>query len=138
MTHLDVTQQAGARFFGGPGSGPVVMLNLLRFRETAVFPEGKAPDAPMTGREAYRAYMKFTAPFIEEVGSEVIFSGQADHFLIGPEAEGWDMVLLVRHPSKEVFLQFAQHEGYLKTMYYRTAALADSRLLPITPGRTFK
>lgn len=138
MTYLDVTQQAGARFFGGPASGPIVMLNLLRFRETAVFPEGKTPDAPMSGWEAYKEYMKYTAPFIEEVGSEVIFSGRADHFLIGPEAESWDMVLLVRHKSKEVFLQFAQHEGYLKTMYYRTAALADSRLLPMAPGQASK
>jgi uncharacterized protein (DUF1330 family) len=138
MTYLDVTQEAGARFFGGPSSGPIVMLNLLRFRETAVFPEGKTPDVPMSGREAYRAYMKHTAPFIEEVGSEVIFSGQADHFLIGPEAEQWDMALLVRHKSKEVFLQFAQHTEYLKTMYFRTAALADSRLLPMTPSQAFK
>jgi len=53
MTYLDVSQKAGARYFSPPGSGSVVMLNLLRFRDTAVFPEGKEPDEPMTGREAY-------------------------------------------------------------------------------------
>ncbi|TXF91722.1 DUF1330 domain-containing protein [Neolewinella aurantiaca] len=134
MSYLDVTQQAGARFFGGNTSGPVVMLNLLRFRDTAVFPAGKEPPIPMSGREAYQKYTEATKPFLEAVGSEVIFSGQADHFLIGPEEEVWDLALLVRHPSKEVFLQFAQNEGYLKTLSYRTAALADSRLLPIVPG----
>ncbi len=134
MSYLDVSPQAGARYFSTPDPAPVVMLNLLRFRETAVFPEGKDPGVPMTGREAYRKYMEFTAPFVKASGGEVLFSGKADHFLIGPDTESWDMVLLVRHRSKAVFLEFAQHEGYLKTAFYRNAALADSRLLPMSPG----
>ena len=134
MNYLDVSQQAGARYFSTPGEGPVVMLNLLRFRETAVFPPGKAPAEPMSGGEAYKTYMRHTQPYLEEAGGEVLFAGRAEHFLIGPETETWDFVLLVRHRSKAAFLGFARHEGYLKTAYYRKAALADSRLLPMTPG----
>lgn len=134
MSYLEVSQEAGARYFTTPGSGPVVMLNLLRFRETAVFPEGKDPGHKMTGQEAYFKYMEFTKPCIAEAGSDLLFVGRADQFLIGPEAEMWDMVLLVRHASKEKFLAFAQNEEYLKTSYYRNAALADSRLLPMTQG----
>jgi hypothetical protein len=39
-----------------------------------------------------------------------------------------------RHKSKANFLHFAQHEEYQKTLFYRSAALADSRLLPMTTG----
>jgi len=41
-------------------------------------------------------------------------------------------VLLVEHPSVEKFLEFAKNENYLKTAGHRTAALEDSRLLPMT------
>jgi uncharacterized protein (DUF1330 family) len=131
MKYLDVTNEAGARFFGSNTEGPVVMLNLLKFKDQAVFPEGKDPGHPMTGTEAYQLYMKHTSPHIKKAGAEVVFMGQADHFLIGPEAESWDMVLLVKHQSKEKFLAFARNEGYLETAYYRNAALEDSRLLPM-------
>ncbi len=134
MNYLDVSAQAGARYFSVPSTGPVVMLNLLRFKDKAVFPEGKDPGVSMTGREAYRKYMEYTLPLVEASGGEVLFWGKAEHFLIGPETETWDMVLLVRHRSKEVFLEFAQHEDYLKTAFYRSAALADSRLLPMVAG----
>jgi len=131
MNYLDVSPEAGARYFSQPRKGPIVMLNMLRFREQAVFPEGKAPGTPMTGEQAYQLYMKHTAPVLEKAGSEVLFYGKGDHFLIGPETERWDMVLLVRHHSQEGFLAFAYDEEYLETAYYRNAGLEDSRLLPL-------
>lgn len=131
MNYLDVTQEAGARYFSQPLEGPIVMLNMLRFREQAVFPPDKDPGQPMTGEQAYKLYMKHTAPLIKKSGGEVLFYGKGAHFLIGPETESWDMVLLVRHHSKERFLAFAQDKEYLKTLYYRNAGLEDSRLLPL-------
>lgn len=131
MNYLDVSQAAGARYFSQPQGGPIVMLNMLRFREQAVFPEDKDPGQSMTGEQAYQLYMKHTAPLIKKSGGEVLFYGTGNHFLIGPEAERWDMVLLVRHHSQERFLAFAQDEEYLKTAYYRNAGLEDSRLLPL-------
>ena len=66
-------------------------------------------------------------------GGRVIFSGSAEHFLIGPMEEAWDHVLLVRYPSAQAFLGFASDSAYLAGAGHRTAALADSRLLPMTP-----
>ena len=132
MNYLDVSPEAGARYFGQPQQGPIVMLNMLRFREQAVFPEGKAPGQTMTGEQAYQLYIKHTAPLIKKSGGEVLFYGTGAHFLIGPEAERWDMVLLVRHHSQAQFLAFAKDEEYLRTAYYRKAGLEDSRLLPLT------
>ena len=61
-----------------------------------------------------------------------MFSGAGGAFLVGPSDERWDRVLLVRHASREAFLQFASDEAYLAGVGHRTAALDDSRLLPIT------
>ncbi len=44
----------------------------------------------------------------------------------------WDLVLLVRQRDVQTFLAFAEHEDYLAGIGHRTAALADSRLYPLT------
>ncbi|NRB47599.1 MAG: DUF1330 domain-containing protein [Saprospiraceae bacterium] len=133
QTFLAATQAAGKAFFMRQIQGPVVMLNLLRYRETADYTaqEELAPSEPISGEAAYKAYMDHTLPFLDELGSEVLFFGKGGPWLIGPEAEQWDAVLLVKHPSAAEFLSFAQNEAYLRGAGHRTAALLDSRLLPI-------
>ncbi len=133
--HINVSPEAGKQFYlAYKDKGPVVMLNLLRFREKADYTnlESLKPAEEISGREAYKLYMKFTKPEIERVGSRLIFYGASKDFLIGPTTESWDAVLLVEHPSVEKFMEFAENENYLKTAGHRTAALEDSRLLPIT------
>ena len=133
MTYLDATPEAGRAFVMRGLEGPVVMLNLLRFRETADYSKAPhlAPEASVSGREAYRRYIEHTLPFLREAGAEVLFQGEAGPFLIGPPEERWDRALLVRHASTGAFLAFAQNEAYLRGAGHRTAALADSRLLPL-------
>ena len=72
----------------------------------------------------------------EASGGEVLFSGSAAGFLIGPEDEYWDHVLLVRQASKAAFLAFASDPQAVMVTAHRTAAVADSRLLPCRPERT--
>jgi len=57
--------------------------------------------------------------------------GQGGSFLIGPPNERWDAVLLIRQSSVEKFLAFESNIDYMKGIGHRTAALEDSRLLPI-------
>ncbi len=125
--------QAATAFFSRGITDSVVMLNLLRFREEADYTSFPAitPKQPITGEQAYQIYMREVTPLIQAAGSELIFVGKADAFLIGPSEEKWDMALLVRHASPQRFMQFAQDPAYKKVEGHRTAALADSRLLPI-------
>lgn len=58
--------------------------------------------------------------------------GAGGPFLIGPEHEMWDMTMLVRQSSVASFLAFASHEAYLAGIGHRTAAVEDSRLLPLS------
>jgi len=133
MGHLEVTETNGMRLFQRGIEGPVTMLNLLRFREIADYSANPdlAPPEPISGVEAYELYKQHTLPFLTELGGEVIFYGEGGFNLIGPEDERWDVVMLVRHAGVNEFMAMAQNEAYLAGMGHRTAALTDSRLLPI-------
>lgn len=130
---LDVTPEAGKQFFSNPPKGEIVMLNLLKFKDIADYSRtpALAPEAVISGKKAYELYMQHTLPFLKEAGSEVLFSGTSSSFLIGPSHENWDFVLLVKHKDAATFLAFAQNEAYLSIAGHRTAALEDSRLLPV-------
>jgi len=104
--------------------GPVVMLNLLRFKDRA-----DGIDAGVSGREAYERYGRATGPFLEAVGGRVLQAAETRQTVIGPEALEWDMVLLVEYPSRAKFLEMATNPEYLKIHEHREAALADSRLI---------
>jgi len=136
QNYIKVTEDAGKHFFSQPDDGPIVMLNLLRFREIADYklsPELK-PASEITGEQAYGLYMEKVSPLLSKIKSELIFIGTAEHFLIGPQNEKWDLVLLVKHNNKTDFLSFASDPDYQKIEGHRTAALLDSRLLPIKEG----
>ena len=133
MGFIEPTQEQGRALMMRGLKGPVVMLNLLRFRETADYARSPelAPAAPISGREAYRLYMAHTTPFLHQYGGELIFQGEGGASFIGPADERWDLVLLVRQASVERFLAFATDKAYLAGVGHRTAALEDSRLTPL-------
>ena len=133
QTYLDPTQDQGRAFFTRGISGGVVMLNLLRFRGVADYSAtpALAPHSPISGAEAYRLYVAHTLPFLKASGGELLFYGRGGDLLIGPTSERWDAVMLVRQSSVASFLAFASDQDYLTGIGHRTAALEDSRLLPL-------
>jgi hypothetical protein len=138
QTYLDPTQEQGRAFFTRNIAGSVVMLNLLRFRPTADYSAAPTlmPAAPISGEQAYRLYMAHTLPFLGALGGELLFYGRGGDFLIGPANERWDAAMLVRQSSVGSFLAFAANQDYLAGMAHRTAALEDSRLLPLIDVQT--
>lgn len=114
-------------------AGEVVMLNLLRFREIADYSASPelTPPAPISGSEAFRKYIDHTLPFLARSGGELVFLGDGGNFLIGPQDERWDLAMLVRQRSVDSFVAFASNAAYLAGLGHRTAALEDSRLLPL-------
>jgi hypothetical protein len=132
--YLEPTQHSGRAFVMRQMRGRVVMLNLLRFRETADYsatPE-LAPETPISGAAAFQRYIDHTLPYLRETGGDLLFLGAGGPFLIGPPAERWDLAMLVRQRNVESFLAFASHAAYLAGIGHRTAAVEDSRLLPLT------
>ena len=136
QTYLEPTPEPGRAFFMRGMTGSVVMLNLLRYRAIADYSASPqlAPTAPIAGEAAYRLYMDHTMPHLEKSGGKLLFFGQGGSFLIGPDNERWDAVMLVQQSSPAALMAFASNAEYLAGMGHRTAALEDSRLLPIQEG----
>jgi hypothetical protein len=77
-----------------PDDAPVVMLNLMRFRETS-------RDGNGSGWDAYLRYSKLTIGLIKAQGGTIIWTGDAEAVALGvPDAHRWDYVALVRYPSR--------------------------------------
>jgi len=116
---VDPTGADLKRFLEEDDGGPVVMLNLLRYK----------PDG---GRESYMKYAKAIVPFLEAVGGEVVYFGEGGTPLVG---EPWDAVLLVRYPSRRKFSEMVANPDYQQITHLRTEAL-DAALLQPTAAPT--
>jgi uncharacterized protein (DUF1330 family) len=108
-------------------AGPVVMLNLLRFRESAL-----EPAEGMTGVEAYGKYSLKVAPILERTGGRVLTAARCEESVIGPAEPEWHLVIVVEYPSVSAFLEMIGLPDYLDAHRYRLAGVADSRLVAST------
>ena len=108
-----------------PRDKPVMMLNLLRFREKAAYEDGREA----TGAEAYAAYGKESGPIFQRVGGEIIWRGKPELILIGPREERWDEIFVARYPAASAFLEMVTDPIYRIAVKHRQAAVEDSRLI---------
>ena len=131
--YLEPTEAAGRALFLRRIRGPVVMLNLLRFRAVADYSASPelAPPSPISGADAFQRYIEHTRPRLEASGGEILFVGRGGASFIGPTDERWDLAMLIRQHSVESFFAFATDPAYLAGLGHRTAALEDSRLVPL-------
>lgn len=134
---LEPTLESGAALFRRNISGEVIMLNLLRFKETADYSEAPelAPEKPVSGRAAFQKYIEHTMPFLQKSGGELLLLGDGGQYFIGPSDEQWDVVMLVKQHSLASFMAFSSNTDYLSGIGHRTAAILDSRLLPVVESK---
>jgi uncharacterized protein (DUF1330 family) len=104
---------------------PVMMLNLVRFREKAAYEDGREA----TGAEAYAAYGKASGPVFRRVGGEIVWRGKPELMLIGPRDKHWDMIFVARYPAASAFLEMVTDPEYRLAVKHRQAAVKDSRLI---------
>lgn len=111
----------------GDPDEPVVMLNLLRYRDVAE--SGHGVDG-LSGREAYGVYGQRFETLHPRFGGEPIWMGRGIRSVIG--GEEWDLVILVRYPTRRQFVEMLKDPDYQAIAPIRAAALADSRLTETT------
>lgn len=103
-----------------PG-GPVVMLNLLRFR-------------PNGGRESYQRYADALGAGINaRYGLQVEYLGAGGRALVAEDGQAWDMVALVRYPNRQAFVDMIRDPEYRAVTHLRTEALVEAVLQPTSP-----
>lgn len=127
MGSVDFEARALEAMATGDPDEPVVMLNLLRYRDTAQ--AGYGVDG-LSGREAYGVYGQRFEELHPRFGGEPIWMGKAIGTIIGDE--DWDLVILVHYPTRRQFVEMMQDPAYKAISPIRAAALADSRLVETT------
>lgn len=136
---MDVVNQVvpdpavAAAFFSSPEDGPFVMVNLLKFRPTAVYADGS--DAELSGRDAYDRYGSVVRTLIEGLGGRVVFSGAVTGLLLGEVEDLWDAVGLVEYPSLASFQEMIRSPEMRAIEYHRTAGLAGQLNIRTRPQR---
>src|SRR3569832_2460966 len=66
MGHIDPTKEIFAQFKANDRPGPIHMLNLVRLRAQAAYPDGRKAS----GAEAYAAYGRESGPVFERLGGK--------------------------------------------------------------------
>lgn len=111
----------------GAQDEPVVMLNLLRFKERA-----SAPDEGLTGEEAYERYAGPMRELVEGRGGRILWMGRVGEQVIGEGAEGFQMAALVEYPSRRAFVEIATSPEVAAIGVHRAAGLEGQWLLATT------
>jgi uncharacterized protein (DUF1330 family) len=123
--YIDPERDQFDTFKSLPRDKPVMMVNLLRFREMAVYED----DRKATGAEAYSAYGRESGPVFRRVGGEIIWRGKPEMMLIGPKDKHWDLIFIARYPTAGAFLEMITDPDYRTAVKHRQAAVLDSRLI---------
>jgi uncharacterized protein (DUF1330 family) len=133
---IDPDKPTFAAFRDNDRPGPIHMLNLVRLREEAAYPDGRRA----TGAEAYAAYGRESAPVFARLGGAVIWRGRFELMLIGPSQERWDHCFVAQYPSVAAFVAMIRDPVYRQAVMHRQAGVEDSRLIrlaPMPPGDNF-
>ncbi|MDA8752697.1 DUF1330 domain-containing protein [Halieaceae bacterium] len=116
----DSAQMQG--FLEEPGTGPIYMVNLLKFRDKAAYPDGRDPE--LTGREAYQRYSTGVMQLLAGFGGGVVFSAEVSRLMLGEVEELWDQVAIARYPNRQAMLDMMLSEEYQAIHVHRDAGLA--------------
>ena len=133
--HLDPTREIFAKFREMDRPGPIHMLNLVKFRAKAVYPDGR----DVSGAEAYRSYARESGPVFRRLGGKQVWIGKPELMLIGPQdSEQWDVAFIAEYPSVQAFVDMLRDPVYREAVKHRQAAVEDSRLLRLQPAAAGK
>ena len=102
--YIDPTKETFGIFRNNDRPGPIQMLNLVRFRDHAEYPDGRA----LSGAEAYAAYGKESGPVFARLGGTIVWRGNFELMLIGPETENWDECFIAQYPSVAAFVEMVR------------------------------
>ena len=118
MSSISPSGDAIAALAASSDHGPVVMLNLLKFKRGG-------------GSRAYSKYSDAFQTVLERHGGRLLYLGRGAELLVGDES--WDAVALVEYPSRQVFLEVISKPEYAEMAKFREDGLERTVLMATTP-----
>ena len=133
-SYIDPDREAWEIFKGLPRDQRIQMLNLVKLKPVAEYPQGH-PDhgKGKTGLEAYRAYGRTTAHIFKRLGGRQVWAGKPQVTVTGPRHEDWDLAFIAEYPNSDAFIAMVRDPEYRELVVHRTAGAADSRLVRLEP-----
>lgn len=134
--HTNISRETWDQFKADRRPGPIQLLNLVRFRKTAEYSDGRSSS----GADAYRRYSDMSSPVFRQLGGKIIWRGAYELGMIGPQNEIWDIAFIAEYPDVDAFLDMLKSPVYREALSHRQAGVLDSRLMrfrPEEPGRAF-
>ncbi len=102
---------------------PIVMLNLMKFRDNSL-------DGDGSGWDAYLRYSRLAIREIKTRGGDIIWAGEIEGTALGPVEHGdWDYAALVYSPTPESFLDMMASEAYAAANIHRENGCTDHLIL---------
>lgn len=118
MSSLLPSPEAAQKFMQNADKGPVVMLNLLKFKADG-------------GEEAYGKYADGVGKIVASYGGKVIYVGRAAELMVG--SEEWDAVVLVQYPTRKALMDMFNSPEYQAIHHYRDEGLERTVLYATDP-----
>ena len=103
------------------GDKPIYMVNLLKFKEKASYPDKR--ETNLTGEEAYAIYAEEVAGHLAKVGGKPVFGGAVERLMLGEVEDLWDKVAIAMYPSRKAMLQMINDPDYIVSAQHRVAGL---------------
>lgn len=104
----------------GP-EGPIFMINLLKFKDKAVYEDGRETD--LTGREAYMIYGRAVAQLLPKFGGVAMFAADVTFLSLGQVGELWDEVAIGVYPKRGDMVRMSMSDEWREIAVHRSAGL---------------
>tara|TARA_B100000482_G_scaffold48145_1_gene32012 strand:- start:609 stop:1010 length:402 start_codon:yes stop_codon:yes gene_type:complete len=108
-------------FMQNPDLGPISMVNLLKYKDKAIYEDGR--DTNLTGEEAYGLYAVEVINLVEKYGGEFLFAGKVSRLMLGEVENLWDSIAIAKYPSRKAMLDMTMDPEYQKIHVHRDAGL---------------
>ena len=128
-SYVDIEKERYLSLRDGGHQGVIHLLNLIRLREHADYPDGREAS----GVEAYQDYGRISEPVLARLGARIVWEGRFETMLIGPRGEHWDLCFVAEYPSVQAFAELLRDPAYREAVQHRKAAALDSRLIALQP-----
>lgn len=123
VTNSVYPNEAQIRGFSEPGpDGPIYMVNLLKFKTRAEYPDGRPSE--LSGEAAYDIYGRAVSALLKEFGGAAIFSANVERLMLGEVEELWDKVGIAMYPSRAAMMAMMQSPKMQEIGIHRAAGLA--------------
>ena len=110
-----------AEFLETGNDEPIYMVNLLKFKDKAEYPDKRKTN--LSGREAYAIYAEEVQHHLAKVGAKSIFGASVKRLMLGEVEELWDSVAIATYPNRKAMLEMISDPDYIKSAQHRVAGL---------------